>query len=67
MLSIALNDAAGRTAYFAGFHAAQAYISEKTGKTAKTHKGVQSELHRLTKDNPHFDADLRPFCRKLTI
>ena len=61
MLSIALNDAAGRTAYLAGFHAAQAYISEKTGKTAKTPKGVQSELHRLTKDNPHFDADLRPF------
>ena len=33
MLTIRLNDAAGRTAYLAGFHAAQAFISEKTGRT----------------------------------
>jgi uncharacterized protein (UPF0332 family) len=40
MLSIRLNDAAGRSAYLAGFHAAQALISERTGRTVKTHKGV---------------------------
>jgi uncharacterized protein (UPF0332 family) len=45
MLTIELNDAAGRTAYLAGFHAAQAFISEKTGGSVKTHKGVQTELH----------------------
>lgn len=61
MLTINLNDAAGRTAYLAGFHAAQAFISEKTGKSVKTHKGVHSELHRLTKDEPHFDPALRVF------
>jgi uncharacterized protein (UPF0332 family) len=61
MLTINLNDAAGRTAYLAGFHAAQAFISEKTGRSVKTHKGVRLELHRLTKDDPNFAPDLRAF------
>jgi uncharacterized protein (UPF0332 family) len=61
MLGINLNEAAGRTAYLAGFHAAQAFIFEKTGKSAKTHRGVQTELHRLTKDDASFDADFRIF------
>lgn len=61
MLSSDLNDAAGRTAYLAGFHAAQAFISERTGRSLKTHKGVHTELHRLTRDDPEFDAKLRGF------
>ena len=61
MLTIPLHDAAGRAAYLAGFHAAQALISEKTGRSVKTHKGVHSELHRLTKDDPNFTPDLRSF------
>ena len=37
MLSFNLNNAAGRTAYLAGFHAAQALISEKTeGRRRRT-------------------------------
>ena len=31
MLNIGFNDAAGRSAYLAAFHAAQSLISEKTG------------------------------------
>ena len=61
MLKIGLNDAAGRTAYLAGFHAAQAFISEKTGRTVKTHKGVHTEFQRLTKDDRRFAPDLRAF------
>jgi uncharacterized protein (UPF0332 family) len=61
VLSINLNDAAGRTAYLAGFHAAQAFICERTGKSVKTHKGVHGELYRLTKDDPDLDPDLRNF------
>ena len=38
--AINLYDVVGRTAYLAGFHAAQAFISERTGKSVKTHKGV---------------------------
>ena len=61
MLGIKLYDAAGRTAYLAAFHAAQALISEKLGRAVKTHRGVHSQLHRLTKDDPRFDAELSAF------
>jgi uncharacterized protein (UPF0332 family) len=61
MLGMKLHDAAGRTAYLAGFHAAQAFISEKTGRSVKTHKGVHAELHRLTRDNQRLDPELRVF------
>jgi uncharacterized protein (UPF0332 family) len=52
---------AGRAAYLAGLHAAQALIFERTDKTAKSHRGVQRELGRLTKDDPRFDLELRAF------
>jgi uncharacterized protein (UPF0332 family) len=61
MLSIGLKEAGGRTAYLAGFHAAQALIFEMTRRTAKTHKGVQTEFNRLTRDRTDFDHDLRAF------
>jgi uncharacterized protein (UPF0332 family) len=61
MLTMQYYDAAGRSAYLAGFHAAQGLISEKTGRAVKTHKGVRVELHRLTKDDPRLDAELRSF------
>ena len=57
-------DEAGRAAYLAGFHAAQTLIFENTGRTAKTHSGVQSEFARLVKDDPHFDIDLRRFLAR---
>ncbi|QWR77138.1 HEPN domain-containing protein [Candidatus Magnetomonas plexicatena] len=61
MLSVGLNDDAGRTAYLAGFHAALALIFERMGKTCKTHKGVQMEFLRLTRGDPNVPADLRIF------
>ena len=54
-------DEAGRAAYLAGLHAAQALIFESTGKVIKRHKGVQREFGRLAKDDPHLDMDLRTF------
>jgi uncharacterized protein (UPF0332 family) len=57
---LGLSDAAGRAAYIAGFHVAQALLSEKTGRTAKTHRGVQTEFLRLTKDS-NLQPDLRAF------
>lgn len=61
MLAMHYNDAAGRTAYLAGFHAAQAFIFERTGKAAKTHSGVHTEFLRLTKGDTDLDPDLRIF------
>jgi uncharacterized protein (UPF0332 family) len=61
MLGVGLNEDAGRTAYLAGLHAAQALIFESTGKTIKRHSGVQREFARLVKDDPRFDMELRAF------
>lgn len=61
MLRVDLTDAAGRTAYLAGFHAAQALLFEANGRAFKTHAGVRAEFARLVKDDPHFDSDLRSF------
>ncbi len=61
MLGIGLADAAGRTAYLAGFHAAQALIFERTGRAVKTHRGAQAEFLRLTHGDPRLDPSLRVF------
>jgi len=61
MLRDSLNDAAGRNAYLAGYHAARAFIFERTGKVAKTHNGVQTEFLRLTKDDRQIAPELRIF------
>ncbi len=61
MLGVGLNEAAGRTAYLAGLHAAQALIFEATGRVFKKHATVQSEFGRLVKDEPRIDPELRGF------
>ncbi|MDR3516019.1 MAG: HEPN domain-containing protein [Azospirillaceae bacterium] len=58
------NDEAGRAAYLAGFRAAEALISEHTGKIAKTHEGVNGQFNLLTKGNPRVDSELRRFLSK---
>jgi len=54
-------NAAGRDAYLAGFHAAQALISERTSRSVKSHGGVNSELHRLIRGDVRIDDELRTF------
>jgi uncharacterized protein (UPF0332 family) len=44
ILAAGVREDAGRNAYVAAFHAAQALIAKRTGKDAKSHKGVQSNL-----------------------
>ena len=61
MLGIGLHEAAGRTAYLAGFHAAQALIFARAGEVLKSHHGVHTELLRLTKDDQRVDPVLRIF------
>lgn len=61
MLGVDLADAAGRTAYLAGFHAAQALIFETNDRVLKTHTGVRTEFARLVKDDPSIDSELRAF------
>jgi uncharacterized protein (UPF0332 family) len=51
----------GAGAYLAVFHAAQALIHKRTGREAKTRRGVHVQFARLTKDDAHFDTQLRQF------
>ena len=57
-MSIPLPKVAARTAYYAAFHAAEAFIVERSGKVAKTHSGVRSEFARLLKSLPASEASL---------
>ena len=61
ILRIDLYETAGRTAYLAGFHVAQALIFETSGRIYKTHSGVHGEFSRLVKDDPRVDDQLRAF------
>ena len=66
MLSARLNEDAARAAYLACFHVAQAFIYERTDRTAKTDRGVQSEFFRLSRDDPRGDPALRRFLAEAT-
>ena len=54
-------DVAAREAYLAAFHAAQALIAERTGRNARTHKGVHVQFARLTRNELQIDQELRQF------
>ena len=64
MLEADLFEDAGRAAYLAAFHAAEALIFERDGRALKTHRGVQSEFSRLIKDDPSVPADIRGFLSR---
>jgi uncharacterized protein (UPF0332 family) len=57
-------DEAGRATYLAGFHAAQALISERTGAVPKTHRGISSRFNLLTQGDSRVDAELRGFLQR---
>lgn len=64
MLAAGLIEDAGRAAYLGAFHAAQALIYERQGRTLKTHGGVQSEFAKLIRDDASVPADLRGFVSR---
>lgn len=64
ILRAGVADAAGRTAYLAGYHAPQAFIFERNDRVLKTHNGVRAEFGRLAKDDPRFDTELRAFLNR---
>jgi uncharacterized protein (UPF0332 family) len=64
MLEADLHEDAGRAAYLAAFHAAQALICEREHRSLKTHQGVQSEFARLIKTELTVTAELRGFLSR---
>ena len=61
ILPLGFGDLAGRTAYLAAFHAAQALIFERSDRVAKTHRGVHTQFAALVRNDAGFDEALRPF------
>jgi uncharacterized protein (UPF0332 family) len=64
VIAIGLATIAARSAYYAAFHAAEAFIIERTGKVAKSHSGVRGEFGRLAKDTPALDKTFSTFLAK---
>jgi uncharacterized protein (UPF0332 family) len=62
--TIGLAKIAARTAYYAAFHAAEAFVVERTGKIAKTHSGLRAEFARLAKETPKIDMSFPKFLTK---
>ena len=60
ILAAGVGEDAGRDAYLAGFHAAQAVIRARTGRIAKTHRGTHRLLSQLARGEPRL-ADLALF------
>jgi uncharacterized protein (UPF0332 family) len=58
---IGFSGAAGRAAYLAAFHAAQAFILVRANKVAKTHAGVRSEFARIARNEPELERGLASF------
>jgi uncharacterized protein (UPF0332 family) len=61
MLAIDLADEAGRAAYLAAFHAAQAFIFDRTGRTPKTHQGVRAQFGTWARQEAGIALTLRRF------
>jgi uncharacterized protein (UPF0332 family) len=55
---------AAREAYLAGYHAAMAYVLERTGKAAKTHSGLRSEFARLARTESRIDTKFVGFLAR---
>jgi uncharacterized protein (UPF0332 family) len=56
ILGAGVGEDAGRDAYLAAFHAAQALILARSGKVAKTHRGVQRLFSQLAKTDSLFES-----------
>ena len=62
ILAAGVGDDAGRDAYLAGFHAAQALILARSCKVVKMHRGVHRLFSQFAKNEP----ELREFARFLS-
>jgi len=56
ILAAGVGEDAGRDAYLAAFHAAQAVIRVRTGRISKTHRGVHKLLSDYGRSDPQLAA-----------
>lgn len=63
ILNAGIGEDAGRNAYFAAFHAAQALILSRRHRVARTHRGVQAAFRELVVNDPAL-CDLSAFLSR---
>lgn len=61
VVTLGITYIAGREAYLAAYHAAEAYLHHRTGKIAKTHRGLRTEFARLAQSEPRIDPEFVRF------
>lgn len=64
ILAIGLAHVAARSAYYATFHAAEAAITEATGRVVKTHAGVRVLFSRIARESGDLGSDLGKILAK---
>lgn len=64
VFAIGLYDEAGRHAYYATFHAAQALLFERSDKVYATHQGVKAEFARRAKSDPRIERKHSAFLAR---
>ena len=61
ILSMGIYYVAAREAYLAAYSAAEALLLDRTGRIAKTHRGLRSEFSRVAQAEPAIDSTLTRF------
>jgi uncharacterized protein (UPF0332 family) len=64
MIEAGLFEVATRDTYLAAFHAAQALVRLRAGRSVKTHAGLRSEFARLCKEDPRLNRDFSAFLAR---
>ena len=60
ILGVSLSGVAAKEGYLAAYHAAHAFVIERTGKPVKTHRGLRIAYARAARDEPKLDPDFGP-------
>jgi uncharacterized protein (UPF0332 family) len=55
ILAISLPGVAAKEGYLAAYHAAHAFVFERTGKAVKTHRGLRTAYARVAREEPRLD------------
>ncbi|HZT87812.1 MAG TPA: HEPN domain-containing protein [Stellaceae bacterium] len=62
--TLGYTEEAARAAYLAAFHAAQALIFARTGRTVKSHSGLRSAFAQVTRHDPTIDREHTRFLAR---
>lgn len=64
VMTLGIVNVAARCAYYAAFHAAEAFILERMGKAVKTHAGVHRQIALLARTEPSFPVGIASFLKQ---